>query len=497
MAIALRYGLSFLLLISTGIAQGADDQAAFARWAASHAVRVEIADSDAGFEDLRPLESMIGTAHVLALGENMHGAHEPMVFRNRLFKFLVEQMGFTAIALESGFTESSLVDSFVGGAPGTTEDVTRKGLTSGFGRLEENRELIQWVRDYNAAASRKGRRRIHFYGIDLTGGAGRLGGPRRTLEYALTYLSKADPIAAQTLRVSLGESLPPSDDLQIGGLSAAAMQALQGCIDAVAGAMQSNRARLIAVSSEVEYRFATHNLDVARQLAGYLRLVGQMPGINDMSYAGPPMQSRDSAMAQNLEWIVQNEGSEGRVLVYAHDAHVMNWRLDGGIWSVIRDRPPMMGADLRSFYGKDLFILATSSASASAEFPRAETLSASVDSALASAGLSAMVLDIRAAQADPQATAWLSRPQPLGANISSHVLITPLTAVDGLFFVKRLTPSRSVPLSGRLLNVLDHYRIVAVALFVAAVLVGVALMVQWRRRLMTSSSRSSGDAYVR
>lgn len=49
---------------------------------------------------------MIGKARVVALGEPMHGAHEPMAFRNRLIRFVVEQMGFTAVALESGFTES-------------------------------------------------------------------------------------------------------------------------------------------------------------------------------------------------------------------------------------------------------------------------------------------------------------------------------------------------------------------------------------------------------
>ena len=39
------------------------------------------------------------TAHVVAFGEPTHGAHEPLEARNRLFRFLVERMGFTAIAL--------------------------------------------------------------------------------------------------------------------------------------------------------------------------------------------------------------------------------------------------------------------------------------------------------------------------------------------------------------------------------------------------------------
>ena len=58
----------------------------------------------------------------------MHGAHEPLAFRNRLFRFLVERMGFTAIALESGFTESISARSFIEGGEGNAETAARTGL---------------------------------------------------------------------------------------------------------------------------------------------------------------------------------------------------------------------------------------------------------------------------------------------------------------------------------------------------------------------------------
>src|SRR6266702_4174351 len=109
-------------------------------------------------------------AHVVALGEPMHGAHEPLAFRNRLFRFLVERMGFTAIALESGFTESISARSFIEGGEGDAETAVRTGLSSGANQYPENRELIQWMRDYNATASSAGYRRIRLYGIDITAG---------------------------------------------------------------------------------------------------------------------------------------------------------------------------------------------------------------------------------------------------------------------------------------------------------------------------------------
>ncbi len=72
----------------------------FAKWAAAHALPVTTIDFAGNDSDLLPLESVMGTAHVVALGEPTHGAHEPLALRNRLFRFLVERMGFTAIALE-------------------------------------------------------------------------------------------------------------------------------------------------------------------------------------------------------------------------------------------------------------------------------------------------------------------------------------------------------------------------------------------------------------
>jgi erythromycin esterase len=164
---AARFGLSTILLVSSAIAHCGEN--AFAKWATAHALPVTMVDSASADSDLLPLKSVIGNARIVALGEPIHHAHEPLAFRNRLFRFLVEQMGFTAIALEYGFTESGAMDSFIDGGEGDTANVAREPIDE---RLHiEDRELIQWMRDYNAAASSAGRRRIRFYGIDITAGA--------------------------------------------------------------------------------------------------------------------------------------------------------------------------------------------------------------------------------------------------------------------------------------------------------------------------------------
>src|SRR5882762_7369931 len=109
-------GLSLLSSPSVACAQESSD--ALRDWAITRAIPIRTTDGETTAADLLPLKQLVGLARVVTYGEPTHGSHEPLAFRNRLFRFLVEQMGFTAIALESGFTESSSARSFIEGGEG-------------------------------------------------------------------------------------------------------------------------------------------------------------------------------------------------------------------------------------------------------------------------------------------------------------------------------------------------------------------------------------------
>jgi erythromycin esterase len=173
-------------------------------------------------------------------------------------------------------------------------------------------------------------------------------------------------------------------------------------------------------SSDDEYRWALHNLDVARQLAKCLPLTP--PASADMSAWVPPIKCRDSAMAENVRWALENEGRQGRLLVFAHNAHVMNWKSDGRRWANVLEKPSMMGSHLRRVYGKDLYIIAMSCATTSGGF--------------------------RTATPMKEDSTWLTTRRSLNANVDAQSLITPSTAMDAFFFVNTLTPeilSRATP----------------------------------------------------
>lgn len=119
---------------------------------------------------LRALFELAKDARVVGLGEAGHGLEAYGRLRNQLFAELVRHAGFTAITLESGIVEAAHVDRYVthfdDDGP-TIEAVLERGFTHGMGPYEETRELVEWVRAYNADAAERGRPLVRFFGKDL------------------------------------------------------------------------------------------------------------------------------------------------------------------------------------------------------------------------------------------------------------------------------------------------------------------------------------------
>jgi erythromycin esterase len=224
-------------------------------------------------------------------------------------------------------------------------------------------------------------------------------------------------------------------------LSTADHDRLGARLSDLTAAITRKRTKLIAKTSSDEYDWALHSIQVARQLSREFLVSPPFSNRGIPPEAGPAITARDSAMAENVRWAMAHEGAGGKLIVFAHDLHVMNSKEDGGIWAVIREKPSMMGTFLRSMFGSDLVIIGTIGASTGAGLPPPEPLPDSVDTVLAKVGMPRFILDLRPARDNAQVLAWLSETRPLRVNLTMHVSITPATAFDALLFVKELTPT--------------------------------------------------------
>jgi erythromycin esterase len=422
-------------------AQGAADSSV-GRWITAHARPLRTVTMSDSLDDLRPFAAVVGPARVVAFGEQTHGAHEPLAFRNRLFRYLVEELGFTAIAVETGLPESRAVAGYVAGdsgapAPGDAGRIVQRGFTWGFGNFAENVELVRWMRDYNDDP--RHRRKVTFYGIDLS-----LGGPLGStptpaaIDGALQYLARVDSGAASQLRARFApvmRHLPGDPSVPI---TAAAHDTLTSAIDALVGLLERRHTPYVAASSERDYAWAMRDAVVARQSDRVHRVeVPALPGGGIPAGAWRVVSARDSAMAANVAWALEREGPRGRVLVFAHDMHVKNAATVGGAWPF--DRPPTaMGQILRGALGDRLVIVGGVGGARPRAASRDEP---SLDATLARRGIPRFVLDLRG-DADSAVRAWRSGVQSLRVNGDAVIVLQPSVAFDAFVYLDSLTPAR-------------------------------------------------------
>ncbi len=244
------------------------------------------------------------------MAEYLHGAAEPLQIRNRLFKYLVEEEGFVAIALESGIVEGELLYDYVLGDDISLDDALSDGLSAQFDTLPQNAELLRWMRAYNMG--RPEEEKIRIYGFDVPGSASnRLDrhGPEVALYRVLQYLETVDAGAAQSFRGRVGHVLPllNADYTKI---EKSDRDALTVAIADVISYLEINQLEYERLAGHTAYERAHRAAIGARQVDAGLRPT------EDSSHV------RERAMADNLQWVLDHVGGDGRVFVFASMTHI-------------------------------------------------------------------------------------------------------------------------------------------------------------------------------
>src|SRR6266568_5601783 len=83
-------------------------------------------------KDYDPLLDLIGDARFVLLGEASHGTHDFYEQRARITKRLIEEKGFTAVAVEADWPDAYRVNRYV---RGVTDAAHSEEALSGFKRF--------------------------------------------------------------------------------------------------------------------------------------------------------------------------------------------------------------------------------------------------------------------------------------------------------------------------------------------------------------------------
>jgi len=288
---------------------------------------------------------------LLGLGEPLHGGEDFLMLRNRIFQHLVEAHGFSAIAMESSFPKGHLINDYVAGrGPDAYEAIKDAGFSHGFGQLEANRELVEWMRAYNAQHAAP----IQFYGFDSPTEMTGTDSPRQVLAFVLDYLTAVDETSGQSYRQRIEPLLghdaawenPAAmmDYTQAVGLSPEAT-ALRIATEDLIAELQMRRPELVMKSDAEPHREALQYAAEARQLLNYHAELARVSEQRTARLLG----MRDAMMADNVAYIV--ERSRGKVFLFAHNSHLKRgqaeWQLGPDLltwWPVGAHLSAMFGA---------------------------------------------------------------------------------------------------------------------------------------------------------
>ncbi len=296
-------------------------------WILHEAIPFSIDSSEAFNASIdRVIASLGDSVKLLGFGEALHGGEDILILRNRLFQRLVEAHGYSAIAIKSSFPRARVVNEYVAGrGPASYEAVQDTGFSHGFGRLDANRELVEWMRQYNADPTH--RVKLQFYGFDSPTEMTSSDSPSQVLHFVLDYLASIDSAGGQEHRERIDLLLGQDSDWEN---PAAMMDPTKsvGCSPAATALrietedliteLRTRRPELVAKSDKNRYLEALQFASEARQLLNYHAELAQKSDKRIIRLLG----IRDALMADNLVYIVSRERGRGKVLAFAHNSHL-------------------------------------------------------------------------------------------------------------------------------------------------------------------------------
>jgi erythromycin esterase-like protein len=266
--------------------------------------------------DYDPLMAMIGDARFVLLGEATHGTHEFYRERARITQRLIEEKGFTAVAVEGDWPDTDRVNQYVRGhGGGTTAEEALSGYTrfpAWMWRNTDVRDLVGWLRSYNDPRPTEGD--VGIYGLDVYS-------LYTSADAVAGYLSRLDPAAAGRVREHYAcfERYRP-DPQRYGAAAGASVSS--SCERPAAAALD-----------ELRQRAATRPADPAQAEALFSALRNAHAVVNAEEYyrtlyAGgvSTWNIRDRRMAETLdaleEHLLAATGRPAKIVVWAHNTHV-------------------------------------------------------------------------------------------------------------------------------------------------------------------------------
>lgn len=397
-------------------------------WIKTNAIPIRTVLPGQGFEDLRPLEAIVGNARVVGLGEATHGTKEFFQLKHRILEFLVEKEGFTLFGLEADMPEASLLDDYV--LTGKGDPAEALAITHPVWNVKEMLALIRWMRAYNANPAHP--KKLRFYGFDMQE-------RKRTYACVKAWLDEEDSDEAVRL-ARINDRMTALLGAPEGSSSTERLDAWQDLARGIEAIVQRQEKRM-AVS------IPAGQSKVDKRQIQNLRLLAQFAGSRGEADRG----LRDQFMATNVAWRLSQD-PDAKMVLWAHNGHIayrpgvklgaetLGWYLRRSMGQAYRN----FGFAFRdgAFRAWD----AGPERKGEMTFTVAPQAKGTLDAALGSTNLPILALDLGRLPGQGPVRAWFEAPQGtwdigaefISASADRFLQKEPITAYyDALLFVSR------------------------------------------------------------
>jgi erythromycin esterase len=256
--------------------------------------------------DLDALVDRVGDARVVMLGEASHGTHEYYAWRAAISRRLIEEKGFSFVAVEGDWPDCDRVDRAVRRLSDAPAD-PREALLA-FERWptwmwanEEVVDFTRWLRARNATADEAAR--VGFHGLDVYS-------LWESLREILTYLREHDPDQVPAALAAYRCFEPYAEDPQQYALATRFVPT--SCENHVIDLLVGLRQRAAADGAG---RFGLwQNAEVVAGAERYYRAM--------VRGGRESWNVRDRHMDDTLDRLLTHYGPQAKAIVWAHNTHV-------------------------------------------------------------------------------------------------------------------------------------------------------------------------------
>ncbi len=285
---------------------------------AAHRIEGHPSDYDA-------LVDAVGECQFVLIGEASHGTHEFYAERARITRRLIDECGFTAVAVEGDWPDAYRVNRYV---LGQSSDPDAETALRGFRRFPawmwRNHavvDFVSWLRARNDA-HRSPASKARFYGLDLYSLAA-------SMEAVVEYLDAVDPAEAARARQRYACFDHVGAEGQAYGY-ALAFQGAPPCENEVVAELVALRAhaadylRRDGLDAFDEQFFAEQNAVVVRDAEEYYQQMYRAD-VSSWNLRDRHMANTADALFEHLSHHV----SRPKLVIWAHNSHVGDARATG------------------------------------------------------------------------------------------------------------------------------------------------------------------------